>query len=143
MRQPTILYTAVKALIKNQDGKVLILKQSDQTISGGNRYHPPGGIVELGETLEECITREIYEEVGVESNVEKLFDVGEWYAERDGNILQFIGLFYVCDIKSEDFKLQESEIADVYWVGLNEIDIIDIVEPSKSIIRKFLNTATS
>ena len=38
----TVVYTAVKALIKNDEGKVLVLKQSDPTISGANQYHPPG-----------------------------------------------------------------------------------------------------
>jgi hypothetical protein len=41
MKQPNILYTAVKALIKNDEGKVLVLKQSDPTITGDNQYHPP------------------------------------------------------------------------------------------------------
>ena len=36
MKMPTTLYTAVKALIQNGDGKVLVLKQSDTTITGGN-----------------------------------------------------------------------------------------------------------
>lgn len=52
MQQPTILYTAVKALIKNAEGKVLVLKQSDPTISGNLTYHPPGGIIEPGESLQ-------------------------------------------------------------------------------------------
>jgi mutator protein MutT len=138
MKQPNILYTAVKALIKNDEGKVLILKQSDTTISGGNQYHPPGGIVELGESLAECVVREIEEEIGVKSTVVRLFDIGEWRAERGSDIMQFIGLFYVCTIASDNFVMQAEEISEIRWVGLNEIDSIGIVEPSKSIIKSFL-----
>lgn len=140
MKQPNILYTAVKALIKNDNGKVLVLKQSDSTITGGNKFHPPGRIVEMGESLHECVIREIKEEIGVDSRVLQLFDVGEWYAERDNDVMQFIGIFYVCNINNKDFELQSSEVSGAYWVGLEDIDSLDIVEPSKSIIKKFLMT---
>lgn len=141
MKRATILYTAVKALIKNDEGKVLVLKQADPTITGDDQYHPPGGIIELGETIEECIIREIREEIGVDSTVERLFDVGEWFAERNDDVMQFVGLFYVCKLGSTDFKLQESEVGDISWVGVDEIDSFDIVEPSKSIIKQFLESA--
>lgn len=138
MKQPNILHIAVKALIKNNEGKVLVLKQSDPAITGNNQYHPPGGILELGESLEECVIREVKEEIGVDSSVVKLFDVGEWYAQRDDDVMQFAGIFYVCSLKGEEFNLQSSEVADTYWVGLEEIDSLDIIEPSKSIIKGFL-----
>ena len=138
MKQPNILYTAVKALIKNDEGKVLVLKQSDPTITGGNQYHPPGGIVELGESLKECVEREVEEEVGVKSTATRLFDVGEWRAERGDDIMQFIGLFYVCELETSEFILQEEEASEAYWVGMDEIDTLDILEPSKSIIKRFL-----
>ena len=138
MKQSNILYVAAKALIKDSGGKVLILKQSDHTISGGNRYHPPGGIIEPGETVQECLKREVKEEIGVECTVERLFDIGEWAAERGGDVMQFIGIFYVCHIASVEYTLQASEVADTHWVGPNEVDLIDIVEPSKSIIKRFM-----
>ena len=139
MNQSTILYTAVKALIKNNDGEVLVLKQSDPTISGFDQYHPPGGIIEYGETLVECVAREVEEEVGVRPVVGKLFDVGEWQAIRDDLAMQFVGLFYSCTLPEDArLTLQQDEASEAYWVGLGTIDEIAIMEPSKSIIRRFL-----
>lgn len=133
----TVVYTAVKALIKNDEGKVLVLKQSDPTISGANQYHPPGGILEFGESLKDCVAREVEEEIGVYPQVEELFDVGEWTAVRDDLQMQFAGLFYVCSLPSYELDLEEEEASEAYWVGLDEIDSIDILEPSKSIIKRF------
>jgi 8-oxo-dGTP diphosphatase len=138
MKTPNILYVAVKALISNRDGKVLVLKQSDPTITGHNRCHPPGGIVELGESLEEALVREVQEETGVKAKVVRLFDVGEWYAERGDDVMQFVGLFYECRIESEDFVIEESEASKAKWVGLEDLDHTDIIAPSDVIIRKFL-----
>ncbi|MEO5949219.1 MAG: NUDIX hydrolase [Candidatus Saccharimonas sp.] len=138
---PTILYTAVKALIKNDEGKVLVLKQSDPTITGVNQYHTPGGIIEFGETLVECVAREVEEEVGVRPTVGKLFDVGEWSAVRNDLDMQFVGLFYTCELPSYDFILEEEEASEAYWVGIDTIDSIDIMEPSKTMIRRLLQQA--
>lgn len=135
----TILYTAVKALIKNDQGKVLVLKQSDATISGANQYHPPGGIIEFGETLIECVTREVEEEVGVRPTVSTLYDVGEWTAVRDDLRMQFVGLFYACALPSYEFVLEEEEASEAYWVDLDTIDTIHILEPSRSIIKRYLS----
>ncbi len=140
MKRPNILYTAVKALIANDQSKVLVLRQADPTISGYKRYHLPGGIIELGETVKESLVREVYEELGVQSSVGRLVDVGEWFAERDEDVMQFVALFYECHIETANFKLQEAEVDDAYWVGVDEIDAIDIMEPSKTIVRNFLHT---
>lgn len=136
--KPKILYTAVKALIKNTEAKVLVLKQADPTITGGNQYHPPGGILELGESLKECVEREVEEEIGVKCKAKQLFDVGEWQAERGRDTMQFVGLFYVCELEPGPFILQDEEASEVEWAGIEEIDTLDILEPSKSIIRRFL-----
>ena len=138
MQKPNIMYVAVKALIKNDAGKVLILKQSDPTITGTNSYHPPGGIVELGESVAECVVREIKEETGATAKAVHLFDMGEWQSQRGENIMQFIALYYVCTIDSDTFTLQTEEVSEYQWVGLEEIDSIDIMEPSKSVIKRFL-----
>lgn len=136
--QPNILYTAVKALIKNDEGKVLVLKQSDPTITGANQYHPPGGIIELGESVKECVEREVKEELGVTSHATRLFDIGEWRAVRETDVMQFVGIFYVCELDNSGFVLQQEEASEAYWVGEDEVDSLEIMEPSRSIIKRFL-----
>lgn len=142
MKTPNIQYIAVKGLIKNENGEVLVLQQNDPTISGHEQFHPPGGIVEPGETLKECLAREIKEELGVEAEVGKLVDVGEWYAERGENVMQFVGIFYECVIKSDEFKFQESEVSNAAWVNKENVESMNITEPSKSIIAKFLSQSS-
>jgi 8-oxo-dGTP diphosphatase len=138
MRNPNTQYIAVKALIKNDEGKVLVLKQNDPTISGDGRYHPPGGIVELGESVKDCVVREVKEETGLDVEVKELFDFGEWRAERGNDVMQFVGMYFVCEGTSENIQLQESEVACFAWVGSEDIDSLDILEPSKTIIKGFL-----
>lgn len=61
----------VTAAIIWQDGKVLITKRPEGTHLEG-MWEFPGGKKEEAETLEECIAREIKEELGVQVKPEKL-----------------------------------------------------------------------
>jgi 8-oxo-dGTP diphosphatase len=60
---PTRPYLAVSAAIF-RDGRVLIVRRGRPPAHG--LYTLPGGGVELGETLEEAIIREVREETGLE-----------------------------------------------------------------------------
>ena len=60
---PTRPYLAVSAAIF-RDGRVLIVRRAQPPAHG--LYTLPGGTVELGETLEQAVTREVREETGLE-----------------------------------------------------------------------------
>src|ERR1700686_3317294 len=60
---PTRPYLAVSAAIF-RDGRVLIVRRARPPAHG--LYTLPGGGVELGETLEEAVIREVREETGLE-----------------------------------------------------------------------------
>ncbi len=57
-----------------EDGKMLLL---EQRVSGSSerRWSLPGGTVEPGETIEECLVREVREETGLEVALDRLLYV--------------------------------------------------------------------
>jgi ADP-ribose pyrophosphatase YjhB (NUDIX family) len=55
------------------DGRVVLVKRAHEPLKG--EWSLPGGAVELGETLEEAITREILEETGLEVSVGPVIEV--------------------------------------------------------------------
>lgn len=48
-------------VVRPEDGKVLVIQRADD-----GRWVPPGGVLELAETPEQCVVREVAEETGVE-----------------------------------------------------------------------------
>lgn len=57
-------------VIRPSDGKVLIIKRMDD-----GRWVPPGGVLELDETPEQCVVREVREETGIEVDPIRLVGV--------------------------------------------------------------------
>jgi 8-oxo-dGTP diphosphatase len=63
----------------NDDNKILLFLRDDfPQIKYPNRWDIPGGHVEIGETPEECIVREIKEEIGLQLSNFQLFEQREF-----------------------------------------------------------------
>ncbi len=61
-------YTVTAGVIWNEEGKILLAQRPHDGLLGG-LWEFPGGKVEPGETLEECLQRELREELGIEVEV--------------------------------------------------------------------------
>jgi 8-oxo-dGTP diphosphatase len=60
------------------EGKIVLIKRGNEPFKG--MYALPGGIVEYGERVEDCVVREIHEETGLKTKVMNLVGV---YSDPD------------------------------------------------------------
>ncbi len=58
---------SVAGIVVRADGRILVIQRSDNA-----HWEPPGGVLELGETFEDGVRREVAEETGVTVDVERL-----------------------------------------------------------------------
>jgi len=61
---------SVAGIVIRDDGRVLAIQRRDN-----QHWEPPGGVLELNETFEAGVRREVLEETGVEIEVERLSGV--------------------------------------------------------------------
>lgn len=61
MSQPNRHSVSVAAVITNDDGNVLVIKRRDN-----GAWQLPGGVLELNETIDDGVIREVREETGVQ-----------------------------------------------------------------------------
>jgi 8-oxo-dGTP diphosphatase len=61
---------SVAGVVVRDDGRVLVVQRRDN-----GRWEPPGGVLELAETFDEGVRREVAEETGVRVEVERLTGV--------------------------------------------------------------------
>jgi ADP-ribose pyrophosphatase YjhB (NUDIX family) len=63
-------FVSVAGVVVRDDGRVLVVQRRDN-----GRWEAPGGVLELGETFEEGVRREVAEETGVDVAVDRLAGV--------------------------------------------------------------------
>ena len=73
---------AVGAIVTDDDGRVLLVREDDQWLA-------PGGKVEPGETHETAVAREVHEETGIEIAVGELVAVTEVAFEHTDDRVSF------------------------------------------------------
>ncbi len=97
-----------------RDGKLLIARRRPD-VHLGNLWEFPGGKREAGETFEQCLRRELAEELGIEAEVEKIVEtITHEYPERTVELR-----FFLCRwIRHE---AQAIECAEAVWINREEI----------------------
>ena len=106
------LSTAIIVLIRRQDDKILLVHAHNLR---GNYYGLVAGFVETGETLEECVRREVREETGLEIDHIRYFGSQPWPYPCG----LMVGFF--ADYVSGDLHLQRSELAYGGGFGRDEL----------------------
>lgn len=107
---------AAKAIIKNKDGKYLVLFKSENEDINPNEIDIPGGRVEFGEDVQDCLIREIQEEVNLDIKVNR--PSRAWGFVKDN--LHLIGITFTADLISGEISLSGEH--NVYrWMTKEEI----------------------
>ena len=115
------------AVIWDETGKILIDKRRLGDSFGG-LWEFPGGKKEAGETIEDCIKREVLEELGIEVAVEKHLITIEYNYSEIRLILHVYHCRYLRGIP------KAIECDEFRWVTLDEIDRFTFPEANEQII---------
>ena len=67
----------------------------------GRKYALPGGHLEFGETLTDCLSREFYEETGLNVEADKLLYVHESFYTMRAVVTHELGFYFLVDLSSE------------------------------------------
>ena len=119
----------VTAAIILKDNKVLIAQRAPEDNLAG-KWEFPGGKIEPRETPQECLNREIREELDVDIEVLDFF--GESIHAYHSGTIKLMAFW--CKWISGDFALKvHSHIA---WVNRNELDLYDFAPADIPLVEK-------
>lgn len=121
---PSKPFVGVGAIIISE-GKILLEKRRNDPGSG--KWSIPGGIVELGEKVEQTVVREVKEETGLLVNRPELLGVVDNVAlDEDGKVkYHFVIIDYFVKLKGGTAKAA-SDAAELRWVPLEEVESYDL-----------------
>jgi mutator protein MutT len=131
---PTQPLTGVGAIIIC-DGRMLLEKR--QNDPGKGKWSIPGGLVELGESLEQTVIREVEEETGLQVEKPEHVDiVDQVNFDENGKIkYHFIIIDYFVRLKGGTLKAA-SDAAELRWVKLEEVENYDLTKAFRAFFRK-------
>jgi 8-oxo-dGTP diphosphatase len=116
----------VGAVIVDED-KILLEKRKNVPSKG--KWSVPGGLVELGERIEQAVIREVKEETGLEVYEPQLFDVVDYISlsERGAVMYHYVIVDYLARVKSGKIQVS-SDAEDLKWVPFSEVEEYDLTE---------------
>jgi 8-oxo-dGTP diphosphatase len=108
-----------------REGKLLLEKRLNEPARG--KWTIPGGVVELGETLEEAVVRETLEETGLVVESPRLLDVvSEVNRDEAGGVrYHYVIVDFAVAIERGE-PLAASDAGELRWVPLDEVEGFDL-----------------
>jgi mutator protein MutT len=111
-------------------GEKLLITQRHKDAHLGGLWEFPGGKREADETFEECLVRELREELGIEAAVEGLLeDVTHVYADKRVRLK-----FFTCRVLAGE--PQALGCAAVKWIGKTELAVHEFPAADAHLLQK-------
>jgi mutator protein MutT len=129
--QPVV---GVGALILSED-RILLLKRKNEPARG--KWSIPGGVVEVGESLEDAVVRETKEETGMDVEAPRLIDVVyQVDLDADGRVkYHFVIIDYLVKITHGEPQAT-SDAEDARWVAVDEVENYDLTPSFRRFFKK-------
>lgn len=116
------------------EGRVLLIKRGKEPLRG--RWVVPGGTLELGESLEEALVREMDEETAVRVKPLEVLTVFD-RIEKDGDRVRYhyVIVDYLCAYLGGEARAA-SDALDVAWVAHRDLEVFDLPGKAREVVEE-------
>jgi ADP-ribose pyrophosphatase YjhB (NUDIX family) len=120
------------------DSRLLLIRRGAQP--GQGKWSIPGGLVELGENVQDAMIRETKEEVGLDVEAVKLMDVFDSVTLDDQGRVQyhFVVVNYLARIVGGTVRTA-SDILEARWVPVGEVEKFVLTDSFRRFFEKHKN----
>jgi ADP-ribose pyrophosphatase YjhB (NUDIX family) len=126
------------------DGRTLLIRRGSAPLKG--EWSIPGGLLEVGETIEQGVVRELAEETGLDVQVVELIEVFERIFPAPPNAdgtpgdaarpqYHFVILDYLCEIRGGTIAVA-SDALEFAWAREEDLVKFDVTVAVKRVLRK-------
>jgi 8-oxo-dGTP diphosphatase len=131
----------VGAVIVSQ-GRALLVRRATEPLKG--EWSVPGGVLELGETLYDGVTREVLEECGLRVEPGPVLEVFDSiFRDLEGRTqYHYVLIDYLCSVIGGE-ACAASDVSEVRWVQEQELAGMELRESIERVVRKGFAKAAS
>lgn len=125
-----------------EDGRALLIRRGSEPLRG--HWSIPGGTLELGESLQEGVARELLEETGLEVRVLDVIAVFDRIFPTDGSAndaplqrprFHYVIVDYLCERVSGEARAA-SDVTEVAFAREDELANFQLTETATRVLRK-------
>jgi len=128
---------AVAAIIVNENREMLLCRRACNPYKG--TFDLPGGFVNLDESAEEAIRREIREETGAEIETIRYFDSFPNIYPYSGFNVHTLDIIFTCSLKAGSILTPNDDVSEIMFVPFEKIRPEEIKLSSiRKAVEKFL-----
>ncbi|MEV6346984.1 NUDIX domain-containing protein [Actinoplanes sp. NPDC051851] len=112
----TIFFVGARTLVFDEDRRLLLIQRSDN-----HRWAIPAGAMELGESMEECAKRELWEETGLTATslTPYAFYTAITYTNQYGHTYQQVLMSFIVHTWEGELLRQTDESVDAGFFALD------------------------
>ena len=114
---------SVKVVINDERNRCLLLKRSMSSKGNPGKWEFPGGKIESGESFDETLLREVFEETGLSISIDCIAGI----AESEVSNMKIVYLIMEAHIESGHVTLSD-EHDDYIWINHQDLQKIDLAE---------------
>jgi mutator protein MutT len=133
-RYPKRPIIGVGALIFRR-GRILMAQRGKQPLQG--YWSLPGGALEIGESLDAAIRREVREETGLDVKPVKVFEIFERIIRdtHDAPEYHYVLIDYICRVTGGVLRAGD-DVCRVEWVRESDLAELEITEGTLAVIER-------
>ncbi|MGC9516720.1 MAG: NUDIX hydrolase [Methanomicrobiales archaeon] len=129
---------AVRVIITDDEGKILIIKRSSHSKTNPGKWELPGGKVDQGESFDQALLREVYEETGLKISLDHVVGV----SEQNLHIIRAVHIIMAGKVTGGELNLS-SEHDGYAWVYIDNLSQYELADWMELFVQNYYKQETA
>ncbi|MBR3117172.1 MAG: NUDIX domain-containing protein [Bacilli bacterium] len=122
VHEKNLWHRHVSCWIINNEGKILLQQRSLSKKRNPGLWSKTGGHVDAGEEVLDAAKREVFEEIGLKVDDDKIIQYSVYKSKDPSKNFYVYNFIFISNLKEEEYVLQKEEVEQVKYFDIEELE---------------------